>query len=319
VAGAASRPVAVRIARKGATVCRLEPETQPTQGSAARPPLQTPDPACGLQQPDPAIDLSLSTTLSLPAACSLIASDTASQPDPLAFWGRIECQVANRHQQIASGGDTHLTGSGMPQGDAGFRRLTVFDGDDFYGERCELGHNNQHGPTTFYNESLRRVTFASIRMPNNSPIGDSRWRNVLQMKQAQPYNNSNPASIFEMQVRDSRWFIGSNWNGVWDTPATQNTWTRFAFDIVYSQDPSKGSIKIYVDLNGDGDASDAGEQSPRTRQATLPSETSPAHPDGVAAGQTIPSHLRAGIYQDQGYSCPTGCSVDIDNVQIFKP
>ena len=42
---------------------------------------------------------------------------------------------------------------------------------------------------------------------------------------------------------------------------------------------------------------------------------------GHVFGDAIPSHLRAGIYQDEGYSCPLsgpGCSIDIDNVQVLS-
>jgi predicted ATPase len=61
----------------------------------------------------------------------------------------------------------------------------------------------------------------------------------------------------------------------------------------------------------------AGEQSPTIHVATLMPEVA-GGPSPYAPGQGIPSHLRAGIYQDPNYSCPTGCSVDIDNVQVFS-
>ena len=113
--------------------------------------------------------------------------------------------------------------------------------------------------------------------------------------------------------------VGSNWEEQWDTPASQNTWTRFAFDITYSPNPSVGNFKVYVDLNGDSDFSDANEQSPRIFKDTLRVEEGQGNPEGSAPGQSIPSTLRAGIYQNQNYSCPSGCSVDIDNVQVVKP
>ena len=69
--------------------------------------------------------------------------------------------------------------------------------------------------------------------------------------------------------------------------------------VTYSQDPNVGRIKVYVDLNGNGDFDDAGEQT-----------------------QTFhPSHLRMGIYHDPAIACPTpsGCPVNIDNVEAAKP
>jgi len=37
-------------------------------------------------------------------------------------------------------------------------------------------------------------------------------------------------------------------------------------------------------------------------------------PSPWKVGQSIPDHLRAGIYENPDYPCPSGCSVDIDNV-----
>lgn len=91
----------------------------------------------------------------------------------------------------------------------------------------------------------------------------------------------------------------------------------FAFDVAYSSDPAKGSIRIYADLNGDGDAEDDDERSPELRLATLRPETA-GRQDAVAPGEGIPSHLRAGLYQNRNYGCPPpqGCYMDIDNVQV---
>lgn len=198
--------------------------------------------------------------------------------------------------------------------------MTVLDGDDQAGERCELGLNDQGGPTALFREGQRRVTLVSLRLPANSPISAPNWRVVLQMKQTQPYFNPAPAPIFELQARAGRWVIASDWSDLWATRARQSTWTRFAFDIVYSQNPSTGSIKVYVDRNGDGDASGKGEQSRRLPHQTLRPEVAGGQ-GPIAVGASIPSHLRAGIYQNSLYSCPAprGCSVDVDNVQVVKP
>jgi hypothetical protein len=41
--------------------------------------------------------------------------------------------------------------------------------------------------------------------------------------------------------------------------------------------------------------------------------------DGLAQGASIPSHLRLGIYHEPSIPCSTGCSVDIDNVEVARP
>src|SRR5262249_11724628 len=78
--------------------------------------------------------------------CRVLASDTASSSSPMSFWGRVDCGVwpdldPTRADRPTSGGDTHPTATGAPQGDDAYRELTVFDGDDVAGERCELGEN----------------------------------------------------------------------------------------------------------------------------------------------------------------------------------
>jgi hypothetical protein len=289
------------------------------------PPVDPPASDCPLATPGADAGLNVS-------GCTPIASDTASNPDPIPFWGRIDCQNSSRVQQLTSGGDTHSKGDASSQGDSAFRRLTVLDGDNYYGERCELGYNNwavlgspatglnAPSPTAFYHEGQRRLTDLSLRLPSGFPVGSSKWQTVMQMKQAQPYNNPAPAPMIEMEVMDNRWIVIDDWHEVWSAPAEAGAWTRFSFDVNYSQDPSKGSIQVHVDLNGDGDSSDANETSPTIHTATLRAETDgPEH--WLPVGASIPSHLRAGIYQDPSKPCPTtvACSVDLDNVQVYGP
>ena len=68
--------------------------------------------------------------------------------------------------------------TGDPQGNASYRTMTVFDGDNISGERCELSYNTWHQPLaspsnpndTFYNytEGTRRATYLSYRSPTTS-------------------------------------------------------------------------------------------------------------------------------------------------------
>jgi len=299
--------------------------TTTTTTTPPPPPPPPPDPPvnpdCPLAQPGSTIGMSV------PSSCTVVASDTASNPDPVPFWGKIDCQNSTRQAQQTAGGDSHVTATGATQGNAAFRRATVFDGDNVWGERCELGNNWSQptgatpagpGPTMFYQEGQRRVTYASLRLPSSTPMGNS-WRTVLQMKQMQPYNNPTPSPVLELQLVNNRWIFVNSWHSVWTAPAQQNAWTRFAFDITYSQNPALGSIKIHADLNGDGDFDDANEQSSVTHTPTLRAETATSSYSPYSVGQSIPDHLRAGIYQDPNYSCPTGCSMDLDNVQVVRP
>lgn len=264
-------------------------------------------------------------TLSAPG-CSLIKSDTGEVADPEQLWGNIECASDSRAQRPSNGGDTHIGATGAPTTDGFFRRLSVFDGDDFYGKRCELGRNehrfgDEGGDGTFmtYHEGERRITFLSVRLDQSLPIQTHNWQTIMQMKQAQPSANGGGGPILEMQLRDNEFHLESPTETYFEAPATGGVWTRIALDVQYSPDPDVGSVTMYVDTNGDGDAADPGEQSPVIRTATMKREIAGGwEGDGIDPGQAIPSHLRAGIYHDPLIPCATGCSIDLDNVQVVK-
>jgi hypothetical protein len=278
----------------------------------------------------------------------LLASDT-SESRSLNFWGSVDCENTTRSGFFPSGGDPHPRADGKAQHNRSFRRLTVIDGDNFYGERCELGLNYAatpgRGPTVFYRNGGHRVTWISIRLPKNFIADQAMWQTVMQMKQTQPYDSDvdsqgTPGTpILDLEVMNGEWFLlHPNLNpasapchanhslGIcWRGKARKGQWTRFSFDIVYSNNPKVGSIRVSADLNADGDFKDGGERSPLIHAATLRTESAPettlSGGDGLAVGDAIPSHLRTGIYHDPAYSCraPRGCSIDIDNVQVVRP
>ena len=313
--GGASGATAIRVTSKGPSGC--EPQAPPEE------PPEVGNPDCPLSQPGSTVEFTL------PAACTVVASDTSSNPDPLPFWGRLDCANASRHQQVASGGDSRAMAVGGSQGNSSYRRMTVFDGDNYWGERCELGVNDHRGPVAFYREGRRRVTYASFRLPSNFPTNTDKWQGVLQMKQGQSSDNGGGTPVLSLSAFQGKWSLWHSAPGytdedfkLWEVPAQNGVWTRFAIDVFYSQHASKGRVKVYVDLNADSDFSDAGEQSPAFQTNTLKHETGTDTSDGLAAGQSIPSHLRVGMYHHQDIPCPTstaGCSVESDNIQIVKP
>ncbi len=298
-----------------ASTCRLEMNGDRDATATFDPPS-----ACPLASSAPTTPLGMAVQ-----GCDLIASDTAAESNPLNFWGDpLYCASSSRYSYLSSEGDTHLTATGNAQGNSAYRRLTVLDGDDVWGERCELGLNDyRYGPTAFYHQGQRRATYISLRLPSNYPLANSAWQTVMQMKQAQPSDAGGGGPILEMQAREGRWIVINAWHDLWSFPAQAGKWTRFAWDVYYNQDPTKGWLQVSADLNGDGDFNDSGERSPILHAATLKTETEGPNgtSDGLAPGDPIPSHLRAGIYHSSSASCPApgGCSVNLDNVQVVGP
>jgi hypothetical protein len=256
--------------------------------------------------------------------CRLVASDTAAESDPLAFWSSVQCVSPSRYAYEPAGGDTHPTATGLLQGNVALRKMTVQNGDEYAGSRCELGENDhRYSHTAFYHQGEHLATYFSERLPSNFPLSTNTWQTVMQMKQAQPADGGGGAPILEMEARTDQWVVVDDWHELWTFPAELNTWTRFAWDVYYSQDPSKGWLQVSADLNGDGDFDDPGERSPVFHVATLKTEIEGPNGarDGLVAGEAIPSHLRMGIYHDSSIHCPAsgGCSVELDNVQVIRP
>jgi hypothetical protein len=312
-----------------------DPPTDPTPTPTEPPPPPPPTTdACPLSQATSALGIAL------PTSCNVVRADTAGVSDAHDLWGgdAYACAAESRVSRPTSGGDPGATAVGAAQGDSAFRETTVLDGDNYSGERCELAYNTWHSPFasatnpygTFYNyhEGERRATYASLRLPASFPLSAQDWQNVLQIKQSGPSDGSSGTPILSIKAYKGQWQLfhtPTNSEGpdtpIWQTPAQKGVWTRFAIDGYFSQDPSLGWIKLYVDSNGDHDFADSGEQSPVFHTNTLKRELSGVNTDGMTQGSSIPSHLRVGIYHNSSIPCPapTGCSVDVDNVQVVAP
>lgn len=262
--------------------------------------------------------------------CTLKRDDTAAQADSVTgLWGSIDCASPTRVQYLTTGGDPGLQADGSSQGNAAFRQLTVQDGDNIYGERCEIGRNemrygeNQPGQTTgtfaLYPEGSHRITFFSERYGAGFTSALPNWQTVMQFKQAQPYAANGPvdgAPALELQIYAGRLRLHSFWNEIWTTAAPPNgVWIRYALDVTYSQDPAKGKVQVFVDLDGDGDFVDPGEASPVFSMRTLAYVTSQGS-GTIPVGGSLPDHLRLGIYHDP--SAYSNTTVDVDNVQVVS-
>jgi hypothetical protein len=264
-----------------------------------------------------------------PAVGKQLFGDVGAAGNVEARWGSVDCADPTRVAFHGKGGDDHPRGDGSGQRAPGYWRLTVQDGDDVAGERCELGRNDhRRGPTALYREGQHRITFVSIRLRPKFPLHRRSWQLVLQMKQAQPSDGGGGTPVLEFDAYDGRWRMGHTGEAigapddteVWSAPARLNRWVRFAFDIRYSSDPRRGTMRVYADFNGDGDALDRRERSDRIRLATLKREEDGTDEDGYSFGDSLASHLRVGIYHDDGYGCQSSeCSMDVDNVGVYEP
>jgi hypothetical protein len=252
-------------------------------------------------------------------SCALLGTDTASDGDPIPFWGQVTCVETGRHARLATGGDPHADAFGITQGNEAFRRLTIFDGDMVFGaERCDLGRNDREtGPTVFYREGDHVLTMISVRVPQASMSQTAYYQEVMQIQRTNPATGSG-ASI-QIELAESRWNLMRGFEVLWSAPARPDVWTRFAVDAHYTQ-LTTGRLRAFVDLDGDGDASDPNEQSGTYEGATLQTQSGSGGTGELPQGAPIPSHLRSGVNHDPAMSCPSpsGCHVDVDNVQVIR-
>jgi len=253
-------------------------------------------------------------------------ADSGGAADAGAVWGKIDCASPDRHRQMLLGGDPRPNLTDGAVGSTAYRRLTVFDGDNVYGERCELGLNDwREGPTALYHEGQRRITTVSLRLPKSFPLDAKRWQTVIQMKQAQPSAGGGGTPVIELFAFRGHWHlsVATNHNvrtwTRWHGYARKNRWVRFRFDVRYSRRHKRGWVRLRADLNSDGDFRDRKERAGPFHGTTLKRETGGGGDDGISRGSSIPSHLRVGIYHDPAIKCPDGCSIDVDSVHVSSP
>src|SRR3954470_8490173 len=212
------------------------------------------------------------------ASASVEWSATAEKPWNQE-WANYSCQDGSRVQQVTSP---------AAQGARAYR-IEVRDGDNAYGERCELGNGNptRNGFPLFHGGDERWVSF-QVYLPDDYPIDTRSWNVFFQQKQL----GSMGTPVISMEVQRGRFILmNSNNNGVsgntvekWNGPATRNRWVRFTVHTKFSPDPAVGSIELFGDLDGQG----MKPLLPETHTWTMKQDS----------GQAVAVHARIGMYRD---------------------
>ena len=242
-----------------------------------------------------------STFLKPPAGTPVAWTDDLAV-DPLPEWGGVVCarndnasdRFANNLSEVKPGRIQHFR-TGGPDGGA-YRAFTAFDGDQMWGERCAAGENWQPtGPTVKYNEGEYHLTTGWVRIGPSINYTAGNWRQIIQTKQTQPYNEPGPSSMFELQLRSGVFLFQSRWIDLWSTPVTCRCWIPISWEGYYTQNASQGWWRIRV----------GSVTSPVFNGATLLRETN---------GTTIPSHLQVGMYHDAALPTET---LDVGRFTIY--
>jgi hypothetical protein len=195
-------------------------------------------------------------------------------------WASSSCASSNRIARVTAP---------RAQGRWAYR-FEVRDGDDSYGERCELGQGNprRHGFPVF-DEGEKHWISWQVYLPDNYPIHTHSWNVFTQLKQL----GSLGTPVVSMEVRNGRFHLmnsdtnhdSSDTRTKWTGRARRKTWVKFTLHVKFSPSASVGFMELFGDL-GDG----RGERRLTSRIHTYTMKT-----DG---GRAVPSHARIGIYRD---------------------
>jgi Polysaccharide lyase len=191
-------------------------------------------------------------------------------------------------------------------------RFELRDGDDAYGERVELGQGmpgGSAGSNRWFNAGDERWIAMEYYVPADWP-SDNTWMCVMQIKPTTPGGGGPDIGIdlganrFMVYGNSNAW--GSTEGGFFDgngplpgggRPLPRGTWIKVTMHIMFSADPSVGSLEMFGDL---GDGQGMRTIVPLHKRATM------KYHDGVMD----PVHLRVGIYRDPSTTGTASLYVD---------
>jgi Polysaccharide lyase len=208
---------------------------------------------------------------------------TADAESPLTNeWASTACQdPASEATRVASP---------RAQGRQAYR-LEVRDGDDFFGERCELGQANPRRPGfPLFAEGDERWISWQVYLPTNFPRSASAFQAIAQWKQMGGLGT--PA--LSMAVKGGQFQVDSSDSNVDGNAAMiarsvgaapADRWVQFTLHIKFSPDPNVGFVELFGDLDGNGQRL----LLPLVHIWTMKRDDN---------GNTVNSHARIGIYRD---------------------
>jgi hypothetical protein len=195
-------------------------------------------------------------------------------------WASWSCQNSSRFEQVTSP---------VAEGAHAYK-LTVQDGDNSWGERCELGDGNpgRNGFPLMESGDDVWITY-SVYLPDNYPINTRNWNVMFQIHQ----EGDGGCPPIAMHVEEGEWRLFNssrptyvlNTVEKWHAPAQANRWTKFTMHLMNSQSDDTGFVELYSDLGGQG----IEQVMPRTYMHTMTAR---------ADGSGMINHARVGIYRD---------------------
>src|SRR3954451_402674 len=194
-------------------------------------------------------------------------------------WASYSCADASRVQQVDSP---------VAQGKHAWQ-LEVQDGDNSWGERCEIGMGNPNrSPFPLFHEGDERWISFQVYLPDDYPIDTPDWNVMSQIHQ----EGDGGCPPLALHVENGRWRLFNSARNtyvldtyqMWSAPAQRNHWTKFTIHLKNSPDDDVGFVELFGDLDGSGEKL----LMQRTNTHTMTKD-----PHG---GAPMINHARVGIY-----------------------
>jgi hypothetical protein len=225
---------------------------------------------------------SLAATLVLASGASAgVLQSSGAEQSWNQEWASWSCANQSRVQEV---------GSPAAQGHKAYK-LTVQDGDDAYGERCELGDGNpgRTGYPLFHEGDERWISF-QVYLPDDYPIDTPDWNVMFQIHQEG--DGGCPPLALHVEDGQFKLFNSASKNYIFDTvekwhaPAERNHWAKFTIHMMNSTDDSKGFVEMFGDLDGQGE------------KLLMPKEYMHTMTVDKDTGRPMTNHARVGIYRN---------------------
>ncbi len=283
------------------------PSPSPPPGPTPPPPPPTPDPKPPPASPE---DILWTGDAEQPWDDSLSGKRWPDNNE----WVSFSCEDRSRFDQVTAG---------AVQGRRAYR-IEVHDGDDSYGERCELDNGNTeakrlHHQLLFHDGQEAWVAFQTFLPLNFSFASDGApvsFKNdgglIMQIKQLGSCGTPalgivSSRTVFALRNSAASHCESGPMRSLWKVPMVMGRWVRWLQHIRFSTDPRVGFIATWYDPDGLGlrqipPTLDLGHRVIENRIYTHTQKAPTGHPDPACPADDVCSHARIGIYRDPDVS-----------------
>jgi hypothetical protein len=215
-------------------------------------------------------------------------------------WAEISTATNCAIETFAGISDGRITRVTSPDSQGGYAyRVEVRDGDNCYGERAEVGQANPDRSDMtdrLFNDGQDRWISWRVDLASQALLDSTSWQAMTQFK----HEGGGAGGPVTLELINGRWGLSLATsqdlnNGTADHydlgPAVLNHWARFTFHIVFSHDPSVGSVEVFGDPDGAG-------MRPLFTNRTTPT----LQYDSLNGNLWHPTHVRMGIYRNSATS-----------------